>query len=55
MKGIGLWRKDQNLIVNADSLVSLYKSEWSVRISSASLRTLANNKFNKQEQMTYLK
>ena len=49
MKGIGLRRKDQNLIVNADSLVSLYKSEWSVRISSASLRTLADNKFNKQE------
>ena len=49
LKGIGLRRKDQDLIVNADNLTALYRSEWSVRISSASLRTLADNKFNKVE------
>ena len=47
MKGIGLRKKNDTLITNAEYLTSLYKAEWGTLISSASLRTLDENKFNK--------
>ncbi|XP_057291533.1 uncharacterized protein LOC130614143 isoform X3 [Hydractinia symbiolongicarpus] len=49
LKGIGLREKNDLYIRDSDNLLSLYKSEWHVKLSSASLRTLGDNKFNKQE------
>lgn len=49
LKGIGLRQKKQDLITNADYLLSLYKSEWRVRISSASIHALGDNNFNRQD------
>ena len=51
LQGIGLRRKQQNLVTDASNFQIIYNQEWSVKISSASLRTLADNKFNKNEVM----
>lgn len=49
MQGLGLKQGDDMLTENARKFQQLYKAEWSVRVSSASLRSLADNKFNKEE------
>ena len=51
MKGIGLRQKDHTLIENAQNMIQLYESEWSGKVSSASLRTLGDNKFQKAEML----
>uniref|UniRef100_A0A7M5V6H5 Uncharacterized protein n=1 Tax=Clytia hemisphaerica TaxID=252671 RepID=A0A7M5V6H5_9CNID len=45
--GIGLRESNDTIIMNARNLASLYTSEWPVKMSSAALRTLADNRFNK--------
>ena len=44
MQGMGLRKGDDLLSDDAKTFHKLYLSEWSVRISSASLRSLADNK-----------
>lgn len=41
MNGVGLKQGNKTLQKNASNFSVLYKSEWSVKLSSASLRTLA--------------
>ena len=45
--GYGLRQNDDCIVKDATGFQQLYQHEWSVRISSASLRTLADNKFNR--------
>ena len=45
--GLGLKRNNPELIRDAKGFCVIYRSEWSVRVSSASLRTLADNKYDK--------
>lgn len=52
VQGIRLREKDQTKIENSANLSALYSKEWSVRMSAAALRTLADNKFNKTEFMS---
>ena len=47
MHGMGLKQNNQVLQDNASKFSILYKVEWSIKIFSASLRTLGDNKFNK--------
>ena len=47
MNGIGLKKSDDILQKKAAEYCILYKLEWSTKLSSASLRTLADNKFKK--------
>ena len=49
MQGMGLRKGDDILVDHAKKFHKLYLSEWSVIISSASLRSLADNKFNKED------
>ncbi|XP_057310698.1 uncharacterized protein LOC130648660 [Hydractinia symbiolongicarpus] len=49
LHGYGLRTNDDVLIKNAINFLKLYQTEWPVRISSASLWTLAENKFNKTD------
>ena len=49
MQGMGQRKGDDILIDHAKKFHKLYLSEWSVRILSASLRSLAENKFNKED------
>ena len=49
LQGMGLRKGNPVLVENAKNFQKLYESEWSVLISSASLRALADNKFNKDE------
>ena len=49
MQGMGLRKGDDILADHAKKFHKLYLSERSVRISSASLHSLADNKFNKED------
>jgi hypothetical protein len=49
LKGWALRKKNADLVSSADHMMSLYQSEWGNKISSASLRTLGDIKFQKQE------
>ena len=49
LKNHGLREKDRSKIENAENLIALYSSEWGRRMSCTSLRTMADNKFNKKE------
>lgn len=51
LKGIGLREKNNTMIEDATNLSQLYSSEWSTHVSSASLRTIADNNFNKKEYL----
>lgn len=48
-KGVALRRKDKGMLEDLEFFKQLVETEWSHRISSVALRTLANNKFNKIE------
>ena len=48
LKGIGIKTKNDQFVKNGGLFSQLYKLEWSVKITSVSIRTLANNKFNIQ-------
>ena len=48
LKNRGLREKDRLKIESAENLIALYSSEWGVRMLYTSLRTLADNKFNKK-------
>lgn len=47
LRGIGIKQKDNLLEENAIKFAKLYKLEWSSKISSISVKTLGDNKFNK--------
>ena len=49
LKGLALRIKEPEVIEDATNLSQLYASEWSNLVSSASLRTIADTNFNKQE------
>ena len=49
--GVGLRRNDQMLIDRSIGFQRLYKNEWRVLVSSASLRSLGDNKFNKTDML----
>ena len=51
LKGIGLREKNNSMIEDATNLSQLYSGEWSTHVSSASLRTIADNNFNKKEYL----
>ena len=48
LKDIGIKKKNDQFVKNGGLFSQLYKLEWSVKITSVSIRTLANNKFNIQ-------
>ena len=48
-KGVALRRKDKGMLEDLEFFKQLVETEWSHRISSVALRTLADNKFNKIE------
>ncbi|XP_057303145.1 uncharacterized protein LOC130640517 [Hydractinia symbiolongicarpus] len=49
LQGLGLRKGDDTIVVKAQKFQKIFQSEWSVRISSASLRSLADNRFNKDD------
>ena len=49
LKGLALRIKEPEVIEDATNLSQLYASEWANLVSSASLRTIADTNFNKQE------
>ena len=45
--GYGLRQNDDSIVKSANGFQQLYQHEWSIKISSASLRILEDNKFNR--------
>lgn len=52
-QGMAIRCNNQQEIDDCLNFQNLMKSEWSVRISSASLRTLSNNKFNRDDVLPF--
>ena len=47
LRGVALRKREKDLKESVDSFLELLESEWSTKISTAALRSLSDNRFNK--------
>ncbi len=51
LRGLALRRSDKNMKEDVESFIQLISSEWSSKVSSAALRKLGDNAFEKSPHM----